>query len=272
MPVNSVRFNIILPLIVTSLLGLSGASSSQDAFSKPDFDWLGQQVFRNECRSRPACLTSWNAGEDFPSLGIGHFIWYRAGQQEIFEESFPQLLSFLKRRQVVLPPWLQNSADPDNPWPSRAAFNAAQQSEQMRELRAFLLATAPLQAEFIVSRFHLTENEIIFSFPPADRSKAREILQGLAAAHPPLGQYALIDYLHFKGSGLNPAEQYHNMGWGLKQVVAEMLEAEVSLQQFVEAGTAVLDRRISNAPAERRESRWRAGWHNRLQSYLPPAN
>ncbi|NBQ72054.1 MAG: hypothetical protein EBU11_03840 [Gammaproteobacteria bacterium] len=172
----------------------------------------------------------------------------------------------------MLPPWLQNSADPDNPWPSRAAFNAAQQSEQMRELRAFLLATAPLQAEFIVSRFHLTEDEIIFSFPPADRSKARQILQGLAAAHPPLGQYALIDYLHFKGSGLNPAEQYHNMGWGLKQVVAEMLEAEVSLQQFVEAGTAVLDRRISNAPAERRESRWRAGWHNRLQSYLPPAN
>ena len=90
-------------------------------------------------------------------------------------------------------------------------------------------------------------------------------------AHLPLGQYALIDYLHFKGSGLNPAERYHNMGWGLKQVVAEML-GEVSLQQFVEACTAVLDRRISNAPAERRESRWRAGWHNRLQSYLPPAN
>lgn len=247
-------------------------TSGKDAFSEPDFDWLGQQVFRNECRSRPACLTSWNAGEDFPSLGIGHFIWYRAGQQEIFEESFPQLLSFLKRRQVALPPWLQNSADPDNPWPSRAAFNAAQQSEQMRELRAFLLATAPLQAEFIVSRFNLTEDEIVFNFPPADRSKARQILQGLAAAHPPLGQYALIDYLHFKGSGLNPAERYHNMGWGLKQVVAEMLEAEVSLQQFVEAGTAVLDRRISNAPAERREYRWRAGWHNRLQSYLPPAN
>ena len=253
-------------------LGRTTYTSGQDAFSEPDFDWLGQQVFRNECRSRPACLTSWNAGEDFPSLGIGHFIWYRAGQQEIFEESFPQLLSFLKRRQVALPPWLQNSADPDNPWPSRAAFNAAQQSEQMRELRAFLLATAPLQAEFIVSRFNLTEDEIIFSFPPADRSKARQILQGLAAAHPPLGQYALIDYLHFKGSGLNPAERYHNIGWGLKQVVAEMLEAEVSLQQFVKAGTAVLDRRISNAPAERRESRWRAGWHNRLQSYLPPAN
>ena len=42
------------------------------------------------------------------------------------------------------------------------------------------------------------------------------------------------------------------MGWGRN--VAEMLEAEVSLQQFVEAGTAVLDQRISNAPAERRET------------------
>ena len=112
----------------------------------------------------------------------------------------------------------------------------------------------------------------MFSFPPADRNKARRILKGLAAEHPPLGQYALIDYLHFKGSGLNSAERYHDMGWGLKQVVAEMLEAEVSLQQFVEAGTAVLDRRISNAPLERRESRWRAGWHKRLQSYLPPVN
>ena len=270
--VNFVRFNNMAPIIVTSLLGLSGISSGQDASPEPDFDWLGQQVFRNECRSQPACLTSWNAGEDFPSLGIGHFIWYQAGQQDIFEESFPQLLSFLKRRQVALPAWLQNSTDPDNPWRNRAEFNAAQQSEQMRELRAFLLATAPLQAEFIVSRYNLTEDEIVFSFPPADRSKARQTLQGLAAEHPPLGQYALIDYLHFKGSGLNPAERYHNMGWGLKQVVAEMLEVEVSLQQFVKTGIEVLDRRISNAPAERRESRWRAGWHNRLQSYLPPAN
>ena len=53
--------------------------------------------------SQTSLPDSWNAGEDFPSLGIGHFIWYRAGQQEIFEESFPQLLSFLKRQQVALP-------------------------------------------------------------------------------------------------------------------------------------------------------------------------
>ena len=271
MSVNSVRPNTFVHLLVASFLGLSGTASGQDSPHSQHLDWLGRQVFQNECRSRPACLTSWNAGEDFPSLGIGHFIWYRAGQKEIFEESFPQLLSFLKQRQVALPAWLQNSTDPDNPWPNRAAFNAAQKSEQMGELRAFLLATAPLQAEFIVSRFNLTEDEIVFSFPPADRNKARQILQGLTAEHSPLGQYALIDYLHFKGSGLNPAERYHNEGWGLKQVVAEMLEVEVSLQQFVKAGTAVLDD-ASAIPRERKESRWRAGWRKRLQSYLPPVN
>ena len=272
MSVNAVRPNTFIRFTVTSLLGLSFTASCQDNPYTQHSDWLGRQVFQNECRSRPACLTSWNAGEDFPSLGIGHFIWFGAGQQEIFEETFPQLLLFLKQRQVALPTWLHNSTDPNNPWPNRAEFNAAQQDERMRELRAFLLATASLQAEFIVSRFTLTEEEIVYSFPPADRSSARRILQGLAAEHPPLGQYALIDYLHFKGSGLNSAERYHDVGWGLKQVVAEMLEAEVSLQKFVEAGTAVLDRRISNAPFERREARWREGWHKRLQSYLPPVN
>lgn len=272
MSVNAVRPNTFIRFLVTSLLGLSGTASCQDNPYAQHLDWLGRQVFQNECRSRPACLTSWNAGEDFPSLGIGHFIWYGAGQQEIFEETFPQLLLFLKQRQVVMPKWLQNSTEPDNPWPNRAAFNAAQHDEQMRELRTFLLATASLQAEFIISRFSRTEEKIVFSFPPADRSKARRILQGMAAEHPPLGQYALIDYLHFKGSGLNSAERYNDMGWGLKQVIAEMLGAEVSLQQFVQAGTAVLDRRISNSPVERKESRWRAGWRKRLESYLPPVN
>ena len=97
-------------------------------------------------------------------------------------------------------------------------------------------------------------------------------MQNLAAEHPPFGQYALIDYLHFKGSGLDSAEQYRGMGWGLKQVVTEMLDKEFSLHKFVEAGTKVLDRRISNAPVERLEARWREGWHNRLLSYLPPTN
>ena len=36
--------------------------------------------------------------EDFPSLGIGHFIWYRADQQSTFEETFPQLIEFMNTK------------------------------------------------------------------------------------------------------------------------------------------------------------------------------
>ncbi|MBX9724225.1 MAG: hypothetical protein K2X81_22645, partial [Candidatus Obscuribacterales bacterium] len=37
---------------------------------------VGQKIWRNECSGSIDGLTSWNAGEEFPSLGIGHFIWY----------------------------------------------------------------------------------------------------------------------------------------------------------------------------------------------------
>ncbi len=48
-------------------------------------------------------LTSWNQGEDFASLGIGHFIWYPKGRQGPFEESFPTLVSFVSSRGAKLP-------------------------------------------------------------------------------------------------------------------------------------------------------------------------
>ena len=48
----------------------------------------------------------------------------------------------------------------------------------------------------------------------------RTKLEQLASLQPPYGQYALIDYLHFKGSGLNSAERYLGIGWGLKQVIS----------------------------------------------------
>jgi hypothetical protein len=37
---------------------------------------IGRQIWKNECGGTQEGLTSWNKGEEFPSLGIGHFIWY----------------------------------------------------------------------------------------------------------------------------------------------------------------------------------------------------
>jgi hypothetical protein len=35
---------------------------------------IGKRVWQNECNGTVSGLTSWNQGEDFASLGIGHFI------------------------------------------------------------------------------------------------------------------------------------------------------------------------------------------------------
>ncbi len=40
----------------------------------------GKRLWRNECAGTVEGLTSWNTGEAFASLGIGHYIWYPAGQ------------------------------------------------------------------------------------------------------------------------------------------------------------------------------------------------
>ena len=64
---------------------------------------IGKKIWQNECNGTIAGLTSWNEGENFASMGIGHFIWYPKGQRGPFEESFPKLVSFIAKRGAKLP-------------------------------------------------------------------------------------------------------------------------------------------------------------------------
>lgn len=236
--------------------------------------WIADQIFQNECAGRESCLTSWNEGEDFPSLGIGHFIWYRSGQQEAFEESFPDLLAFYIASGVSLPPWIAGLSEWDNPWPDRNTFLASQDSERMQTLRQFLFATRHIQAAFIVQRMR-NSLALMQSHSRAPEELGQRFM-AVANAVPPYGMYALIDYVNFKGEGVSATERYQGQGWGLRQVLEHMdvsaLQSgagEDILSAFAQAARDVLDRRIENAPPERNEARWRAGWHNRTETYLP---
>ena len=114
---------------------------------------IGKRVWQNECGGTISGLTSWNQGEDFASLGIGHFIWYPKGRRGPFEESFPKLVSFVSSRGAKLPTLLLGvgRAQPC-PWNSRAEFLRAQNTDEMNQLRRFLADTVDLQAEFLVAR------------------------------------------------------------------------------------------------------------------------
>lgn len=264
----------LIGLLSWSCVHVQAQPASLPVLDSQQQQWVANQIFQNECAGQEACLTSWNAGEDFPSLGIGHFIWYRSGQQEAFEESFPDLLAFYVANGVPLPPWIAALSEWDNPWPDRESFLASQNEERLQSLRRFLLDTRRVQAAFIVQRM---QNSLALMKASSNNPQALQArFYKVANALPPYGMYALIDYVNFKGEGVSATEKYQGQGWGLLQVLEHMddsiLQATDSrevLEAFARSARAVLDRRIANAPEARNETRWRIGWHNRTHTYVP---
>jgi hypothetical protein len=270
--VRGFRFSASLLLSAGLLLSCSTKvdARSQDLpiLSADQAAWVADRIFANECNRQVSCLTSWNAGEDFPSLGIGHFIWYREGQQERFVESFPQLLGFYVARGVSLPAWLSGLPGWDSPWQTREQFLAEMDGPRLSGLREFLLQTRGVQAEFIIRR--LQQSLPMISAASQQPDQVSRLFYEVANAAVPHGMYALIDYVNFKGEGTAESERYQGEGWGLLQVLEQMLanpSDDPVLDQFAAASRAVLARRIENSPAERGEERWRQGWNNRTLTY-----
>lgn len=226
----------------------------------------GKRIWQNECGGRVDGLTSWNVGEEFPSLGIGHFIWYPTGTTGRFQESFPALVTYLGEQGVKLPAWLKDAKG--CPWPSREAFLADFSGERLKGLRQLLASTVAHQARFIVLRMEAALPKMLEAVPAAERPKVKARFETMAAA--PNGVYALVDYVNFKGEGVNPKERYKGQGWGLLQVLQEMpgdVTGRAASRAFAAAADRVLTRRVQNSPPERGESRWMVGWRNRCQTY-----
>lgn len=219
----------------------------------PQYAWIGEKIWFNECRGTVEGLTTWNPGEEFPSLGIGHFIWFPEGVQVPFVESFPAFVRFARERGNQ-PPAVALAAHA--PWPSRQQFEQADKSE----LRDWLAATVPLQTAFVVARMEASAA----SLTPAQKANFEKV------ASTPNGVYALIDYVNFKGEG---KETYRGQGWGLSWVLDAMHDVPAGPRaalEFSRAAQRCLDRRIANSPPERDEQRWREGWDKRCETYAQP--
>ena len=66
---------------VAALILMAVGSSAAINLSPAETRRIGNRIWQNECGGTVAGLTSWNAGENFASLGIGHFIWYPKGRR-----------------------------------------------------------------------------------------------------------------------------------------------------------------------------------------------
>jgi hypothetical protein len=226
---------------------------------------IGQKIWQNESGGSVAGLTAWNDGEAFPSLGIGHFIWYPEGTSGPYTESFPQFIQFA-RQQGASPPSVALSSG--CPWQSKAAFQQDFNGPQLSSLRNWLSQNVPLQTEFIIAKSRASLPKILRA-AGSDAARVKSNYDRVATTA--RGQYALIDYVNFKGEGINPSERYNGQGWGLLQVLQEMQGSATGVaaaQDFSNAAKRVMSRRVANSNGKDR--RWLAGWHNRCETYAQP--
>jgi hypothetical protein len=252
-----------LAIAVLALPVAALAAGSGIRISEAGAESIGKKIWRNECAGTKDGLTSWNKGEDFASLGIGHFIWYPAGGRGPFHESFPELRDFLRAQGVDLPGWLAGAKA--CPWPDRASFMADFNGPRLRGLRDILASTVGWQARFAALRLESALPLMLQSAPAGQREKIRTNFYRVANA--PGGLYALMDYVNFKGEGTSPSERYSGEGWGLLQVLAGMSGGGSPTAAFAGSADCVLTRRVDLSPSARGEKRWLPGWRNRVATY-----
>lgn len=237
-----------------------------------------EKVWYNEAGGTVDGLTMWNAYEAFPSIGAGHYLWFpdteNCGLEEpIFSEVLPRFSEFfvqnlgysyqeLPRIFMALP---DGSMGQHAPWCTREEFYADFNNPLLVELRNFLSSDHVLiaQADFQIAR--LQDNYLrIVDHDPAKSQEIRSRFQELVESD--RGTFELIDYINFKGEGINPSEVTPaGNGWGLFQVLDHMNEFSAAPEeQFIQSAEFILRRRVHDRPGD---ERWLQGWLNRIYRY-----
>lgn len=220
-------------------------------------------------------ITSWNEGENFASVGIGHYLWYpqysNPQDQPPYEESFPSLIKFMAQGCNAGPFPHVVAFNPQTlkiakcPWRTRKSFYDSFRSEDLRELRTFLLSTDSqfCQVQYQLSKLNDTLNAI------TGRSSVRALIDTLVLN--PRGVRALLDYSNFKGTGLNPDENYQGFRWGLKQVLEDAaidFEADSSFDEaFTLVTQSAKNRLTKRAAIQESVAKFLTGWLARISGY-----
>lgn len=228
---------------------------------------IGDKIFRNETGGQPEKTVHWNVGEDFAAMGIAHFTWYPPGRTQRYGNTFPLVLNYMTQRGAPPPAWIRFAAARGAPWFSRQELLRVKKTPQIKQLEQYLYNTRGLQAEYIIDRARRALPRIVQASPPQLKGKVIQNINSLA--NTPGGWYPLIDYVNFKGEGLNRNGGYNGQNWGVLQVLENMRPSRVglnALNAFADSAYQILLRRVRNAP-NKGEERWLPGWKNRTNTY-----
>ena len=261
-PANLTRTYFLKSLITISCFVGSASAETMEirALSQQEITEVGQKIWSNECEGRIDQLVYWKEGEQWPSVGIGHFIWPPENYKGAFKEGgFHQLLSFFAKNGIKIPSWVGRYS----PWKNEKAFR--KDTHRRQELQELMLATIPLQAEFIVHKLSKALPSLTSELKPEEQARFTSNVNELL--NTPSGTFALIDYLNFKGSGIAEHEHYQGHRWGLLQVILEMRGHGEPVDRFIDSAKMLLRRRVAHADKSRNEGRWIPGWFARLERY-----
>jgi hypothetical protein len=210
----------------------------------------------------------WSPNEDFASLGIGHFIWYPAGEPKRFDETFPSMIDYYVANKVEVPQWLLQARKTGAPWKNREIFERSRGDKEFQQLQTLLINTKALQTQFFFDRLEASIPEIVKYVAPEYRQHIVNNYNALAKTKG--GWYPLIDYINFKGKGIKATERYNNQGWGILQVLKNMRPVKAgagALAEFSRVAYLILERRVRNSPPEKNEKKWLKGWKKRTDTY-----
>jgi hypothetical protein len=210
---------------------------------------IGRRIWLNEGGGKAQFLTHWNDNEAFASMGIGHFIWYPSGAGGDFVESFPPLTQFLRENGRALPAWTNGPC----PWNTKEAFFADFDKPRLAQLRARLAEPelVSLQTRFIIRRLERSLAAMLAAAPEEERAAIEARFRRVLAD--PVGAYALIDYVNFKGEGTAAGERYPDesgKGWGMLQALELMDDAATGRAHaaFADGALRSLRRRVELCP------------------------
>jgi hypothetical protein len=225
------------------------------AITSDEFRDIGIKLFANECGSKKEYLVWWSPREDFANFGIGHFIWFPPGKKFPFLEQFPELIGFFLEKHEPVPQVINMYKLTGCPWNSREELDSDPRKPALIE---WLASTMNIQAAFIIFKAMDSLKEIVGASPDA-----LHLINGLSRS--PRGRFAVIDYLNFKGTGLDPVEQIRGQGWGLLQLLEILKSPETD--SFIESASEVLKRRVINYTDEQNDLKFIDGWLKRLETY-----
>jgi hypothetical protein len=220
-----------------------------------EFFEIGNKLFANECASKKEYLVWWSPRENFANFGIGHFIWLPAGSRLPFSEQFPELIGFYLDKNEPIPQVIDMYKMTGLPWKNK---NDLDSDPRKPGIIDWLASTVNIQAAFIIFKA-MDSLKLIAAESPEVIYKLNELCIS------PSGRYCVIDYLNFKGTGLDPEERLKGQGWGLLQVL-EMLERPDN-ESFAKAAALVLTNRVDNYTDKQNDLKFLDGWLKRLESY-----